>query len=458
MGGFDKYRKEFRGNLMLAFPIMAGSLGQVSVNFVDNLMVGRLGAESLAAVALAIAIYISFYVIGKGISYGLTPLIAEADGAKKHSRIPALLRHSMVINMTYALACGLIIYFGVDVLDHLGQDPEVVALAKPYMVISGWALLPMMFFQTLKCYSEGMSETKPAMIASLSGNVLNVILNFMLIYGYWGAPALGVKGAALGTLISRVLMVIFLLFILYRKSELWKHMKDSISRAIDSVEIKKILTLGIPTSMQMFFEVSAFAAASLIMGTLGAHELAAHQIAINLAAITFLTCTGMALATSIRVGNQLGQVDYDRMHNIGIAAIMQVTFFMFIMASIFILLRNLLPTMYISDPAVIDVAALLLVVAGFFQISDGIQVVAQGALRGLQDVKTPTVITFLAYWVVGMPISYVSARILDWGPLGVWMGLLVGLTVSAILLSRRFYRISTDLIKDHVQDHIQEVT
>ena len=418
MWGFDKYRKEFRGNLSLAFPIMAGSLGQVSVNFIDNLMVGRLGAEALAAVALAIAIYIPFYVVGKGISYGLTPLIAEADGADRSDKVPALLRHSMVINIVFALLCALVIYFGVSILDHLGQDSAVVALAKPYMVISGWALIPMMFFQTLKCYSEGMSETKPAMIASLTGNVLNVFLNFALIYGYWGAPALGVKGAALGTLISRVLMVLFLLIILSRKSVLWSHLKNSISMSIESIEIKKILTLGIPTSMQMFFEVTAFAAASLIMGTLGAHELAAHQIAINLSAITFLTCTGLALATSIRVGNQLGQVNYDRMHNIGIAAIIQGALFMLAMAILFILLRNILPTMYIADPAVIKIAALLLVVAGFFQISDGIQVVSLGALRGLQDVKTPTIITFLAYWLIGIPISYISARFLGWGPMG----------------------------------------
>ena len=450
MWGFDKYRKEFRGNLSLAFPIMAGSLGQVSVNFIDNLMVGRLGAEALAAVALAIAIYIPFYVVGKGISYGLTPLIAEADGADRSDKVPALLRHSMVINIVFALLCALVIYFGVSILDHLGQDSAVVALAKPYMVISGWALIPMMFFQTLKCYSEGMSETKPAMIASLTGNVLNVFLNFALIYGYWGAPALGVKGAALGTLISRVLMVLFLLIILSRKSVLWSHLKNSISMSIESIEIKKILTLGIPTSMQMFFEVTAFAAASLIMGTLGAHELAAHQIAINLSAITFLTCTGLALATSIRVGNQLGQVNYDRMHNIGIAAIIQGAIFMLAMAILFILLRNILPTMYIADPTVIKIAALLLVVAGFFQISDGIQVVSLGALRGLQDVKTPTIITFLAYWLIGIPISYISARFLGWGPMGVWLGLLTGLTVSAILLSSRFYSISTKLIREQV--------
>ena len=239
MRGLDKYINEFHGNLLLAFPIMAGSLGQVSVNFIDNLMVGRLGAEALAAVALAIAIYIPFYVVGKGISYGLTPLIAEADGADRSDKIPALLRHSMVINIVFALLCALVIYFGVSILDHLGQDSAVVALAKPYMVISGWALIPMMFFQTLKCYSEGMSETKPAMIASLTGNVLNVFLNFALIYGYWGAPALGVKGAALGTLISRVLMVLFLLIILSRKSVLWSHLKNSISMSIESIEIKK---------------------------------------------------------------------------------------------------------------------------------------------------------------------------------------------------------------------------
>lgn len=446
MSKWAAYKQEFSPNLRLALPIMAGQLGQVSVNFIDNLMVGRLGAESLAAVSLAVAIYIMFYVVGMGISYGLTPLIAAADGAKDHKSIPKLLKHSMIINLVYALFCALIIQAAVPVLDHLGQDHEVARLAKPYLVISGWAMIPLMFFQTLKCYAEGMSHTKPAMIASLTGNVFNVFFNFILIFGMLGFPALGVKGAAIGTLLSRFIMVALLLIILFRSARLKRYFTESSSQKLERSHFTSILSIGVPTSLQMFFEVSAFAAASLIMGTLGAIPQAAHQIAINLAAITFLTCVGLALASTIRVGNQLGQKNFDRMHSAGMAAILQVGIFMFFMAAIFILLRDVLPHIYISDKEVVAIASTLIVVAAFFQISDGVQVVAQGALRGMRDVKIPTIITFVAYWLCGIPISYIGASVLDLGPLGVWAGLLTGLTISAILLSRRFYKLSSALL------------
>ena len=261
----------------------------------------------------------------------------------------------------------------------------------------------------------------------------------MLIYGKLGAPALGVEGAALGTLLARIVMIGIMIAILMRWKDLWSYIKNADYKVYDQQVAKKLLSLGIPTSMQMFFEVTAFAAAALIMGTLGKVPQAAHQIAINLAAMTFLTCTGLGMAATIRVGNQLGQRNNTGLYKAGMSAILQVILFMLIAAIVFVGLRNVLPHLYIDDAAVIKIASVLLIMAAIFQVSDGVQVVALGVLRGMQDVKMPMVITFLAYWICGIPISYISARYLDLGPMGVWLGLVIGLTVSAILLTRRFY-------------------
>ncbi len=436
------YRQDFKLNLKLALPIMAGQVGQVLVNFIDNIMVGQLGASSLAAVSLAISIYISFMVVGMGISFALPPLVAQAHGMNSHDRISTLFKHSLMINVIYALVCVLIIEIGLPILEHLGQDPEVVALAKPYLRISAWTMIPLMIFQSLRCYSDGLSETKPAMIAALTGNVFNVLFNYMLIYGKLGAPAMGVAGAALGTLLARIMMIALMIVILYRWRDLWSYIANVNYKRYKSEVVKKLLSLGIPTSMQMFFEVSAFAAAALIMGTLGKVPQAAHQIAINLAAMTFLTCTGLGMAATIRVGNQLGQNNTVGLYKAGMSAIIQVIIFMIVAALVFVGLRDVLPLMYIDDLAVIEIAATLLIMAAFFQVSDGIQVVALGVLRGMQDVKIPMLITFLAYWICGIPISYMATHYFDFGPVGVWLGLVIGLTISALLLTRRFYRLS----------------
>ncbi len=434
----SSYHQDFKLNLKLALPIMAGQVGQVLVNFIDNIMVGQLGASALAAVSLAISIYISLMVVGMGISFALPPLVAQAHGMLKHKRISVLFKHSLLINVIYALICVVIIELGMPILDHLGQDPEVVALAKPYLRISGWTMIPLMIFQALRCHSDGLSETKPAMIATLIGNVFNVLFNYMLIYGKLGAPALGVEGAAFGTFLARIVMIAIMIGILMRWKDLWGYIKNANYKVYETSVAKKLLSLGIPTSMQMFFEVTAFAAAALIMGTLGKTPQAAHQIAINLAAMTFLTCTGLGMAATIRVGNQLGKNNATGLYKAGMSAIIQVVLFMLIAALLFIGLRNVLPQLYIDDDAVIQIASVLLIMAAIFQVSDGIQVVALGVLRGMQDVKIPMLITFLAYWVCGIPISYLSARYLNLGPVGIWMGLVIGLTISAILLTRRF--------------------
>lgn len=424
--------------MTLAIPIIIGQVGQLTVNVADNIMVGSLGAAPLAAISLANAIYYMFIIIGFGISFGLPPLISEAHAAGQEKRIKQFFKHSFVVNLSFAFIsiCALLLL--MPILDMMGQDVAVVELAKPYLVISAWSMVPVMIFQTFRTYADGMSETYPAMIAILIGNVVNIGLNYILIFGKFGFEARGVVGAAYGSLISRIVMVLVILILLYRWKALWKPIIESNFRKYSKPVFTRLLSLSIPTSLQMFFEISTFSCAAILMGLISKEAQAAHQIAINLAAITFLICTGLAMSATIRVGNQRGLKDGIALRRVGFSAIIQVVFFMAIAAMIFIIFRNFLPTLYIDDPDVIGIAAMLIVMAAVFQIPDGIQVAALGALRGLQDVKIPTLITFFAYFIVGIPLCYVFAFILDYGPIGIWIGLVVSLAVSAALLTWRF--------------------
>lgn len=434
---------------------MAGQLGQTAVAVADNVMVGQLGATALAAVSFAIALFAVFFVVGMGMSFALPPLISEADGAKDHRQISQYFKHSLVINIIFAvLSLGLILA-GLPLLDQLGQDPEVVLLAKEYLVFTAWSMLPYMIFQALRCYCDGMSETMVPMIIIIAGNVLNVVLNYALIFGNWGFPAMGVEGAALASLIARIFMIGGLLLLMLRWKNLWDHISACNFRVYQSAIFKKLMNLGIPTSLQMFFEVSAFSGAAIITGMISKNAQAAHQIAINLASITFMIITGLAMASTIRVGNQLGKQNPQGIRDAGFSALLQVVLIMSIFAMLFIALRHWLPLLYIDDIEVVSIASLLLVCAAIFQIPDGVQVTAQSALRGLQDVTIPTVVTFISYWLIGIPISYFSALHFGLGAVGVWIGLIFGLSISAILLTLRFRRLSSNMrAEGEMQDQL----
>lgn len=423
---------------------MAGQLGQTAVAVADNIMVGQLGATALAAVSFAIALFAVFFVVGMGISFALPPLVSEADGAGEDEKISQYFKHSLVLNTALGIAFLVIILAGLPLLDYMGQDIEVVVLAKEYLVFTAWSIVPYMIFQAFRCYCDGMSETLVPMLVIISGNVLNIGLNYLLIFGNWGFPPMGVEGAALASLIARIYMVGALIVLLIRHTYLWDHIADCDFNTYDARPIKKLLQLGLPTSGQMFFEVSAFSGAAIIAGMISKNAQAAHQVAINLASITFMIITGLAMASTIRVGNQLGKKSQQGIQDAGYSALIQVAVIMTAFAAIFILLRDLLPLIYIQDAEVVGLASTLLVCAAIFQLPDGIQVTAQSALRGLQDVKVPTVVTFISYWLIGIPFSYFSAIHFGLGAVGVWIGLIIGLTISAVLLTIRFRRLATD--------------
>lgn len=424
---------------------MASQLGQVAVNFADNVMVAKLGPAALAGVSFANAIYAICLVFGMGISFALPPLISEAQGAGDERRISSYFKHSLIVNIAFGVISMLLLLAFIPMMKYLNQDPDILPHAADYMFYSALGMLPFMIFQTLRCYSDGLSETLPSMIIIIMGNVLNVMLNYLLIFGYYGFPAMGTAGASLSSLISRLFMLVGILVIFKYWKNLWSYLSEVRFNVYKSSYFKKILSLGIPSSFQMTFELTAFSAAAIIMGFIGVAEQASHQIAINLASMTFMVATGLGMAATIRVGNQLGKGDIEKVKDAGYSAMIQITLFMIVAAIGFVLTRHLLPTIYMDNKEVISIAAYLLLAAAIFQIPDGIQVITLSALRGLQDVKVPTLVTFLSYWLLGIPCSYITAITLGWGPIGVWIGLIVGLTVSAIFLSYRFKKLTDKL-------------
>ena len=435
-------REQVKTTFLLAYPVMLSQLGQVAVGVADSMMVGRLGALELAASSLANSIFFVILMFGIGISMGLTPLVSKSFGKGKIHQISRLFSNSLLINfLTSLVLFGIVLLFSQN-LSILNQPKEVEVLALPFLLIITASLLPLMVFQTFKQLVEGLSQTKQAMFITIAANLVNVFLNWLFIWGNWGFPELGFLGAAWATLISRILMMVLMgAYVLYSKR--YADFGLRIFRFKPNWTLcKRVLKIGIPTGFQFIFEVSAFSAAAIMMGWIGVNALAGHQIALNLASISYMMATGLATAGMIRVSHYIGKKDYKGMREAGMVAFGMVATFMFVCALLFFLLRFFLPTLYIDDPQVISLAASLLVLAGLFQLSDGIQVVGLGVLRGLEDVKVPTIVTFLAYWGLGLPLGYLLAFKMGFAEKGIWIGLLIGLTLTAGMLLYRFNRLS----------------
>jgi len=426
---------------------MIGHLGHVLVGLADNIMVGRLGAAHLAAVSLGNSFVFIAFSLGIGFSFAITPLIAEADGEKDLEKGRRIFQHGLLLCTTLGISMFLILMFATPVLKYMDQPPEVVELAIPYMEIVAFSMIPLMIFQAFKQFTDGLGQTKYGMHATIIANVVNVVLNFILIYGFWIFPRLELVGAAYGTLFSRFAMLLFIILILNAKSKFVPYFKRLKLQEIKKNILKSIINLGFPTALQMFFEVGVFVAAVWLAGTMGTVDQAANQIALNVSSMTFMIAVGLGVAATIRVGNQKGLQNYKDLKRISISIFLQVFIIEFFFAIAFILFKDILPMAYIDDTDVIKTAASLLLIAGLFQLSDGLQVTILGALRGLQDVKIPAYITFVAYWIIGFPISYILGIVLDFGSQGLWVGLLAGLTTSAILLYLRFRYLTQKLIE-----------
>lgn len=432
-------------------------LGHTFVQFADNIMVGQLGTAELAAVSLGNSFVFIAMSLGIGFSTAITPLVAEADGAGNKADGKSALKHGLILCTLLGLSLFGLILLSKPLMHLMKQPPEVVELAMPYLNLVAFSLVPLIMFQAFKQFSEGLSQTKYPMYATILANVVNIILNYLLIFGSFGFPKLGIVGAAIGTLAARIIMVAHIWYLLKNKKKFHDYVTGFNFRSIEKKVINKIIGLGFPSALQMFFEVAIFTAAIWLSGVLGKNAQAANQIALNLSSMTFMFGMGLGVTAMIRVGNQKGLRNFSELRRIA-QSIFFLTFVLeVVFAILFLIGRHWFPTLYLNvndlanmadNTEVIFLAAQLLLVAAFFQISDGVQVVVLGALRGLQDVRIPTFITFIAYWLIGFPISYYLGLYTDLKSTGIWIGLLTGLTASAIMLYIRFNYLTRRLIQN----------
>jgi MATE family multidrug resistance protein len=436
---------------------MLGMLGHTFVSFVDNIMVGQLGTAELAAVSLGNSFMFIAMSIGIGFSTAITPLVAEADSSDNLQQAKSAYKHGLFLCTTLGILLFLLIFFSKPLLYLMQQPKEVVELAIPYLDLVAFSLIPLVIFQAIKQFSDGMSMTKYPMYATLLANIVNVVFNYVLIFGKFGFPELGIVGAAYGTVASRIIMVIYLWVLLRYKERSARIVKNIKFFMLDSLMMKKMINLGSLTAMQMFFEVAIFTAAIWLSGLLGKNPQAANQIALNLSSMTFMVAMGLSVASMIRVGNQKGLQNYRELRRIAFSIFLLGILLAVFFAVIFFIFHKSLPNIYmnlndaenyVDNMEVVSIASKLLLAAAFFQISDSIQVVVLGALRGLQDVKIPTILTFISYWVIGFPVSYFLGKEEMYGSFGIWLGLLAGLTTASILLFIRFNKLTLKLIKE----------
>ena len=451
----SQYTKEFSYNLQLAYPVILGMLGHTLIGIVDNIMVGNLGATELAAVSLGNSFIFIGMSIGIGFSTAITPIIAKADAEKDHKKIRSAFHHGLLLCTVIGVVLFMLTVLSKPIMNLMHQPKDVVDLASPYIDWVSFSLIPLVIYQGYKQFADGLSQTKYSMYAIFLTNVVHVFFNYVLIYGVWFFPKLGIIGAALGTVISRIMLVVFMHYLIKNNERMSQYFKNFSFKEIKKSMLKKIMNLGFPSAMQMLFEVALFTAAIWLSGSISKNSQAANQIALTLATTTFMIAMGLNVTAMIRVSNQKGLNDFKNLivvaRSIFLLAIIVETIF----GIAFVVLHNYLPHLFLNmndtsqaldNKEVILIASKLLLVAAVFQISDGIQVVVLGALRGLQDVKIPMYITFVAYWVIGFPISFYLGKYTNLDTVGIWIGLLAGLTVAAFFLYIRFHHLTKKLL------------
>ena len=457
--GISVYTREFRYNLKLAYPVMIGMLGHTFVQFIDNVMVGQLGTAELAAISLGNSFVFIAMSIGIGFSQAITPLIAEADGAKKDNDISGIFEHSFLICLILGLILFTVVFLNRNLLYFMNQPIEVVKLASPYLFWVSFSLISIVTFQSFRQFADGLSFTKAAMYSTLLGNVINVILNFFLIFGLWIFPKLGVEGAAIGTLISRICMLIFIVVYLKLHKKLSKYIKRFFPSKVQIQRLKKIIYLGLPSALHSFFEVAFFISAVWMAGIIGKNSQAANQIALNLASMTYMVALGVGVAAMIRVGNQRGMMNFIKLREVALSTLLLIIIIDIFFCVIFLIFNDYLPLLYLDlgdsnnhtdVNEVIQLASKLLIIAGVFQLFDGIQAVVLGALRGMQDVNKPALIIFLSYGLIGFPTSYFLGFYTNLSVVGIWIGLMTGLLSSSLFLFLRFNYLSKKTIRLNV--------
>ncbi len=431
--------KEASKTLTIGLPVIAAQLLQMSMNFVDTVMAGNLSAQDLAAVAVGGAVFIPFIMLAAGIMMAVTPIVAQLVGARNFKEIGVNARQGLWLSQFLALPIFFLIRNMGFAMHFLDVTPDIIPVSLAYLDALSWGIFPLCAYMALRFFNEGMAVTRPSMYFALIGVLVNIPANYVLMYGKLGFPQLGAEGCGYASALVGYVMFFgmlaftmkhkpydrFAIFSSFRKPE-WKYLKE-------------ILRVGIPIGLSSTMEVTMFAIVSLLMGSLSTVAVAGHQVAINFSAMTFMVPFGLSTAITTRVGNAIGKKSVDEARHRGLVGIGLSTMFMSVTAIIMFTVPDLITSIYTQDVAVREVAIGLLYMAAIFQISDGLQVSGYGALRGLKDTKIPMYVNLVAYWIIGLPLGYYLGIVREIGPQGLWMGLIAGLTVAALLHNARFF-------------------
>jgi multidrug resistance protein, MATE family len=428
--------QELGPTLRLASPIMAGQFGQMLMALTDTLFLGHVGSVPLAAVALTNIVITTLYVFGIGVLSSVGVLASQAHGAGLHETKTQVFRSAVWLSVLVGLSLSLLALLSTPGLPWFGATAEVEQAARIYIFPMAWSLLFMTGFTGAKTFCEATGRPTAPMVILYGGVLLNALVNWLLVFGNSGFPRLEILGSGIATLVSRSVVMLVTIGYALRVNRLgadalfpWR---------LDFRNLGSLLILGLPVGFQLLSEVGCFNFAALMMGWLGTTALAAHQIAINCAATTFMFPLGISQAASIRIGHAIGEFRFQAIRTIGLGATSAAAAVMALFAVLYIVGRTFVAQLFTDDAQVVGLASSLLVVAGLFQVADGIQVTAAGCLRGMADVRAPMILSYFIYWAVAIPLAYSLAFLLGWGPIGIWVGLAIALTLAALILTTRF--------------------
>jgi MATE family multidrug resistance protein len=449
-------RSEFRPMFRLAVPVVMAELGWMTMGIVDTLMVGRLSPESIGAVGIGTSLFMAVIILAMGVQLGLDTLVSQAYGAGRLHDCHRWLLHGVALAVVVTVPLTWVLIAVRNSLDAWGLHPTVLALTRPYLDVVIWSVLPLLLYTAFRRYLQGMGVARPVMIALIVANLTNVFFNWVLIFGKLGAPALGVAGAAWATSASRWVMIVVLLTISWR--QLHQHLRPLRADTFALAPLRRMLALGTPIGLQFQLEYGIFAVVGLLMGTLGTPQLAGHQVALNIASFTFMVPMGIGAAVAVLVGHAVGRDDPIDARRAAVAALVTGVGFMIGAALALLAAPGLIARIYTTDAAVTAVALVLIPLAGFFQVFDGMQVVCGGILRGLGDTHSPLIANILGFWVIGLPLGLWLGMRQGHGPAGLWWGLVVGLAVVGVglllrvrvRLRRTMRRVEIDYVASNV--------
>ena len=439
MNWLQKYREDYSATIKIGVPIVLGQLGIVVVGLVDNIMVGHFSTSDLAAASFVNSVFNIPILFGMGFSYGLTPLVGQFFGRGDKFRVGGLLRNSLLANFLIGLFLSVamgIMYLNVH---RMGQPEELLPLIRPYFLLQLTSLVFVMMFNSFKQFADGITDTKTSMWIMLSANLLNIIGNSLLIYGVWGLPALGLTGAGISTLASRIFMFVAFAILFFRKQSYRRYLVGYHRTTYNTGDLKVLNRMGMMVGLQMGMETALFSISGVMIGWLGTVPLAAHQVVASISTLGFMVYYGVGSAVSIRVSNFFGRGDIAGVRRATLAGTHLLGLLAISVSVFFLLVRKHIWWLYTSSEDVVNLVAVLMVILVFYQFGDSLQIIFANALRGVADVTSMAVISFIGYFVIALPVSYICGFVLDWGIEGIWVGFPVGLTLTGGMMCWRFY-------------------